>query len=101
MKLTKKEAKRLSILKWEYIVENNGSDDRLIEEYPELDELTGNCGYCEIYNPFSENRITDNGCSPCPLVVNKHPCTTTVWYVWIRKRNKKNAQAVLDLIKKS
>ena len=108
MKLTKKKAKALSIKKWEWIVKNNGNDVGLSEAIPELGYLTFQCGFCEKY--------WDNGCNKCPLNINGVTCINkdSLYYKWLYKLtlmkmfkidsysiNKKNAQAVLDLIKES
>ena len=96
MKLTKKQAKELSIKKWEYIVENGGSSHGLIDALPELSGLLYECGYCEKYRD----------CGDCPISLKKgkfkyccgnflHP-----WTNWCDNPTKANAQRVLDLIKK-
>lgn len=53
--MTKKQAKELCIKKWEYIVNNNGSDKGLINEIPELENLACECAYCELYY-FTEKK---------------------------------------------
>ena len=101
MKLTHEEAKRLSILKWEAIVKNNGSSEHLPEI---LASLLSECGYCEKYrDKWNRN------CGKCPLnlkgnltefsmgcLVPGHP-----WNIWADNKTKENAQAVLDLILKT
>ena len=47
--LTKKRAIRLSILKWEWIVENDGCQNGLSKHIPELAKLKSHCGLCELY----------------------------------------------------
>jgi len=47
-KLSFETAKRLSIIKWEYIVNNNGSNDLLLKVHPELASLRASCGFCEL-----------------------------------------------------
>lgn len=95
--MTKKEAKRLSILKWEYIIAQDGSEDELIEAIPELVELISNCGYCEKYVALFDN------CPKCPLTIIEANCCeyTHPFYKWFHTRTKENAQAVLDLILES
>ena len=99
MKLTKKQAKELSIKKWEYIVGNKGKSNGLNEVHPELLKLYCNCGYCENY--------FNNICKNCPLLIKvnnqwlncgigSHP-----WNIWFNKQTKINAQKVLDLIRES
>jgi len=90
MKLTKKQAKELSVKKWEYIVNNDGRDYGLLKKYPELDNLQSSCGYCEKYL-----------CDDCPInngflsgcVSKNHP-----YYKWTKNYTKANAQRMLNLI---
>ena len=97
MKLTKKQAKELSIKKWEYIVGNNGKEDGLIKACPELEKLIAHCGYCEIYI----------ACDKCPIYFKKgefrYGCGSELhpWDKWSCYHTKSNAQRVLDLIKQS
>ena len=95
MRLTKKQAKELSIKKWEYIVGNDGRQDinGLIDKHPELEHLEAHCGYCEKYHDNLEK---------CPIFLNSccggrsHP-----WNIWSDNHTEANAQKVLDLIKES
>lgn len=96
MILTKKEAKRLSILKWEFIV-SNGGDYVFWDELPiEVQPLIAECGYCEKYHHVQCHRcplnISDIGCCK----INEHPFS-----IWLNDPTPDTAQAVLDLIKKS
>ncbi|MCK5605320.1 hypothetical protein KAR91_25735 [Candidatus Pacearchaeota archaeon] len=105
MKLTKKKAIELSILKWEWIVKNNGELDfhELIKEIPELSKVLSSCGLCEKY---IENREYDDWCNGCPICIygkenESHGCTVEKhpWMIWTDNRTKINAQTVLNLIK--
>jgi len=64
--LSLKEAKRLSIIKWEAII--NGDD---LSKHPELDRLIYRCGFCERWlRNFLEKSIHDDetqevACSHC------------------------------------
>lgn len=88
MNLTEENAKEYAIMKWQYIVDNNGSREGLLEKYPVLKELKANCSYCELY-------VCDN----CPIgtmgdcTSGSHP-----WCRWKNLETKENAQKVLDLI---
>lgn len=101
MKLTKKQAKELSIKKWEYIVNNNGIPAGLLDKYPELNELICYCGYCEKYE------LENHECGNCPLFIKvdgiNHNCYADIhpWHKWYNNPTKTNAQKVLDLIKQS
>ena len=95
MKISKKKAKELSIIKWEYIVGNNGKWKGLYRVHPELNNLAAGCGYCEKYG--------ENNCDECPLLINNDACTDPghPFHTWTERQTKENAQAVLDLILKS
>jgi recombinational DNA repair protein RecR len=95
--MTLEEAKKLVILKWTYIVQNNGSYYGLLQNISELKDLNGNCAYCELFMnkgckgcPICPSEIMDNG-SGCRQV--DHP-----FDIWYYNKNRENAQAVLDLI---
>lgn len=105
--MTKEEAKELCILKWEYIVNNEGSEDGLINKYPELNKLLYECAYCELY--FNDN--SKHHCDNCPIKI-KYSKRTNKYYgfcltpdhpynKWDNANTKENAQVVLDLIKNS
>ena len=100
--MTKREAKRLSVLKWKIIVSKDGACNAY--DLPdEVKELRAYCGYCEKYQ-----RDPDYTCGKCPLNLDHvgfgdigchqpgHP-----WDAWVEKGTKENAQKVLDLIKQS
>ncbi len=99
MKLTNKKAIELSILKWKWIVENNGSSFQLTRALPELKELKGECGLCEYYNK----------CLVCPIYNQDYGCHCDEgsveddyihpWKIWYDNQTEENAQKVLDLIK--
>ena len=100
--MTKAEAKKLCIKKWEWIVENSEvmiNYARMYKELPELEELLNNCGYCELYL-FSKN------CRKCPLVKihgQKENCNrdNSTYMKWARTPSLQNAQKMLDLIKQT
>jgi hypothetical protein len=104
--MTKEEAKELCIKKWEYIVENDGDDSRLIMDMPELNNLVNQCAYCELY---IGDRVNERlFCKECPLNINENQrfycgCNTDghPFMKWNNEPNKETAQAVLDLIKNS
>jgi hypothetical protein len=97
--MNKQEAKELCILKWEYIVENGGSEEGLTENYPRLRDLKAECAYCELYVKYR--------CDGCPIQpemqINRLGCFNREhpYNVWYYDSTKSNAQAVLDLIKNS
>ena len=105
MKLTKKQAKELSIKKWELVVANDGKP---IEHYPpELFVLQAQCGYCEKYLSLNYNIIKLKRCGRCPLIISReyeysfacdqsdHP-----FNIWKKNKTRENAQVMLDLILK-
>ena len=110
--LTLKKAVEISLKKWEYIVENNGSLNFLTTNIPELKYLVGTCGLCQLCsdtnncnNIYHECYYIKNGIEyDCPLIINGTTCGMEgydhPWHNWQKNRTKKNAQAVLNLIKK-
>lgn len=104
-KLSLEEAVRLSKVKWEYIVENFGSPDGLIEAIPELRELKANCGYCEYYLVQHPNPM--HNCTNCPLAPENYDwededtgCSYVhhLYRTWAFNSTTENAQKVLDMI---
>lgn len=93
-KLTFREAKRLSILKWEQIVKDKG---KLIHENlpKEVKSLFNNCGMCELRHNQGK------GCDTCELIryYKDERCCGAAFENWLYNQNKKNAQAVLDVVK--
>jgi len=65
--ITFEEAKRLSILKWEWLSRQNEvvSTFKLVKAIPELRCLQNNCGFCELYWEDSLNKVST--CGKCPL----------------------------------
>lgn len=113
MVLTKKKAKELAILKWKYIIENEGHNNifQLRLKYPELIGLRHNCGYCEKYLYTTSKTLTF--CAKCPIRpkmknyddIDNVGCAQKIHPFNQWRENdynaKENAQAVLDLIEKS
>ena len=95
--MTIEEAKIWAIKKWEYIIDNNGSESGLINKYPELEIFVSECSYCELFYDAGAN-----SCVGCPLVIkgnikcwqSPHPFEN-----YLNCYSKETAQAVLDLIK--
>jgi hypothetical protein len=104
--LTLKHALKLSIAKWQHIVENNGDDWSLLEELPELKDLICECGLCEKYSQKSRGKF--NHCYGCPLIImsdnynyekqgcvqDNHPFSN-----WASNQTKENAQKLLTALK--
>jgi hypothetical protein len=104
-KLTLAEAKELSIKKWEHIVAHDGSDSLLYTEYPEMENLKGDCGFCT-YAYKSKLEAGDkmlNMCNYCPIVKQTGETCINKWKNWnfwkTTGNGKEYAQAVLDLVK--
>jgi hypothetical protein len=106
--LTRRQAKELSIKKWEWIVSEGGNvmPYQAAGAIPELEYLDNYCGFCELY-------FKDRSCKGCPLnLKNKvyseedncgcgcheknHPYDN-----WMNNSTVENAQVVLDLINKA
>jgi len=101
--MTKKEAKRLSLLKWQMIIDNNGRNNI---NYPdELMELKAYCGYCEKYNTYTQyvSEAEHKYCQKCPIYFDNKHCMSKghPYLYWGLYRTKKTAQKVYNLIKKS
>jgi hypothetical protein len=90
MKLQK--AIYLSVKKWKWIVDNNGSNNGLIVAMPELKNFSNNCAMCEYKNPKNFN-----GCIKCLL---SSVCDNE-YQNWAHNKNKENAIKVLEAIKKA
>ena len=80
--------------KWEYIVNNNGSDEGLLVKFPELTFMTNHCAYCERF-------ITNYDCDCCPIAEKHYACYMNHPYaVWLKNKTKENAQIMLDIVNK-
>ncbi len=105
--MTKKEARKLSILKWEWIIKNpdKNADYDLSKEIPELQGLDAECGYCELYHdgPSGGNQR----CKECPLAIkpinHRSQCLMDghPFNLWIEHETTENALKVLGLIIKT
>ena len=107
--MTQQQAKELCILKWQYIVDNNGCQGGLCIKHPELSKLLSNCGYCEIY--YNTHSINLLKCLDCPIRpekenynnLSKEGCLQKChpYFKWYTNQTVENAQSVLDLIIKN
>ena len=103
--LSFKEAKKWSILAWEYRVKNGSNLDKLIEQYPILEDLRNNCGFCEKYSTIDKISLTSI-CGKCPLVIDGNiwsirSCThlNHPYSLWSVDKTSSNALVVLELIR--
>jgi len=89
--LSLKEAKRLSIIKWEAHVKAGGYEPNLPKE---LAPLAASCGFCERWN---------NICSGCEFGKLAGRCASwdksDLFSIWYNKPNIENAQSILNIIK--
>lgn len=107
--MTKKEAKRLSVLKWQYIVDNDGIEYGVHFKVEGLLGLQSNCGLCDKYQDTASKSL--KYCAKCPIRLKVKDYSsignTGCWQdshpykIWSYNATKENAQAVLDLILKS
>jgi hypothetical protein len=103
MKLTRKEAFRLSILKWELTVYNDG-EESIPEEVKSLN-LLADCGLCEKYL-YTKNTVLRK-CAKCPIRprikdyndLSGMGCCQRVHPFMIWDGTKETALKVLELIK--
>lgn len=112
--MTFEEAKELTVLKWQFIVDNDCKTDDIadllwqydipekLEEYKLNSEKGDNCAMCEKYRDF-ELRCQGKECIKCPLSIGfdgiachrqGHP-----YLNWFENPSLETAQAVLDLVK--
>ena len=102
--MTKRIAKELVLKKWEWIVKHGHTyrmkpisemEFELLRAVPALLDIRSGCGYCEKYG----------GCHECPIppLDSGFDCwdMKSVYRIWLYKRTKKNAQAMLDLVRKT
>lgn len=108
--ITKKNAKRLSIKKWKFLVENKYTNNKeIIQAIPELEYLKSTCGYCEKYLNTSNNVF--KYCAKCPIKPKRieyndfdnSGCAqmNSLYNEWNKNRTTENAQKILNSIKKS
>jgi len=99
--LSFEEAKRLSIIKWEAIIEQEGI---LINVPEEIKGLRSHCGFCQRHMIFNDP-INDKNCINCELGKIAMPCTQEnsvydLWYQANRRTNKiQFAKQLLEVIK--
>ena len=86
--LSLKEAKKLSIIKWEAHVRAGGYEENLPRE---LDDLWGDCGFCERWGE----------CKFCEFGNAAGVCTedNSLYYIWFFNSSIQNAQNILEIIK--
>jgi hypothetical protein len=89
--------KVLALIKWRAIVQNNGATIGLVRNnfYYEFEKLYSHCSYCEVYDK------NPTYCAGCPLEIKGNSCMRLChpYFIWFCHPTRKNAQAVLDLIK--
>lgn len=88
-KLTFEEAKKLSVQKWEYIVNNNGQKKGLKNVIPGVKKMFNKCPMCAYH--FIQQ---DGSCVDC---IYDLTCNT-FYQTWNKDRTKENAQVVLEQI---
>lgn len=105
-KITKDQAFRAVVAKWEAIV--NGKEyldikDIKIDDFC-IDDLPDGCGYCHFYRKINKEPSL-NACGQCPLVIdsktcgdNGHPFSDFYKTEIFSKEEKEAAQTVLNLI---
>jgi hypothetical protein len=97
-----KEAKQLSILKWELIVANDGKMMHRFRFPKEIQELKALCGFCHYQ---CERKDVFSICDGCKFMeANNASCVddyseNDIYTTWRMRTTKENAEAVLNLIK--
>ena len=89
LRATAHNIKDAALKKWNYIVKNKGSDEGLLEKYPELNSLISNCSFCEAFNchTIEAHRCQLNGCC---IGLYEH---------WLMYNDVETAKAIRDMIK--
>lgn len=76
--ITFKEAKDLSLKKWEYLKDHTDKMDEITEIVPELADLSQDCGMCVFFltqHDYNLSRSSLNGCyTICPVAINGEDC---------------------------
>ncbi len=112
-KITLTEAVNLSILKWDWIIKNNGDDyidntdgtTTVSDAIPELKNLSHDCGLCEYANQRDPDFYAfSKSCKECPLYKNnacgKKNSDWIKWFGNIQTAAKiRNATNILNKIK--
>lgn len=93
--MNQRELKYWALLKWRYIVQNDGELYGLVSRYPELRLFKSQCSYCSHF-------LDNGGCYECPLGLDGIGICNRLYHpydIWRLNRTPQNAQALLDLIK--
>ncbi len=103
--MTKAKSKAVTIEAWEIKVEK-GKDFLPLHLPHKILSLKNRCGYCEKYLDRNINKhITSykEFCIRCPLVKIDKSClySTSLYQKWLKNPTSKNADKVLDAIKRS
>lgn len=99
--LSFEEAKRLSIIKWKAIIEQDGILTKVPEE---IKGLRSHCGFCQRHMIFNDP-INDRDCNNCELGKRAMPCTqkNSGYELWYSAKSETNrihfAKQLLDTIK--
>ena len=108
---TFKEAKRLSLKKWEFLLKhcdtsfNLALRQQLQEEIPELKGILSNCGFCSYYLQY-----LNVDCCYCPLAITRtrvgiqcilimHPFYRYEYYATTPEERKEAIKEILKMIK--
>jgi NMD protein affecting ribosome stability and mRNA decay len=98
MKLSLKEAKRLSIIKWEFIIKNGYPKDH---EFPdELAGLSCHCDFCE-RSGYGIGNMNVELCNKCEFgkIAGRCPDEKSLLSRWAEKESPRLAKKILNLLK--
>ena len=104
-----KTAKKLSLLKWEYLAETGADYIQDSPNYWKLEDLLAGCGFCEYQSQFV-SMITGSICKGCPLNTQNREseepannCCGGLFNEWYKCKTvdgrKTIAKKILELIK--
>lgn len=105
-----KKADELVDIKFKHIIKNNGSDDALLKEHPELGGFPGNCAYCEMHKIMIDT-VSQGDCGKCILYGeedydsskvgdNGIICCYGLFTDWITTETKASAEKLYNFILK-
>jgi len=94
-------AYRYAVLKWDYIVQNNGFSDGLYNKHPKLKDFIAGCSYCELFQR--------NDCFSCPIKIDNrksiYDCSCNdhehPFHKWACNKSYETAKEVLNFIIKN
>jgi len=109
IKMTKRKAKKLSLIKWEYARKYGCNFSELlfylVTKHNDIYEMRSGCAYCEKY--LCKNKTGRSDCKKCPLYKIGEGCNelNSLYFKWRycknKNKRKKYASQLYDAILRS